>query len=41
DMLEHWIRKNRVEKIEISACGGCACCKGCGGPDMEIYRWSI
>jgi len=41
DMLEHWIRKGRVEKVEISSCSGCSCCKGCGGPDMEIYRWNI
>ncbi len=34
-MLQHWIRKQKVEYVEIKACKkGC-----CHGGDLNIYRW--
>jgi len=36
-MLEHFIRKGQVHRLEMStACGGC---QKCGESDMEIYEF--
>ncbi|MEY3220202.1 MAG: hypothetical protein RIT27_1559 [Pseudomonadota bacterium] len=35
-MLQHWVQKGQVERIELSACQK-GCCQG--GRDTEIYRW--
>jgi len=36
-MLEHWIRKGKVQHIKVDACH-----KGCcsGGTDLDVYRWT-
>jgi putative ferrous iron transport protein C len=37
-MLEHWIRKGRLRRIDAgaSACGGCC---GCAEKLPEVYEW--
>jgi hypothetical protein len=35
-MLEHWIRKGKVQHIHVEECSK-GCCQG--GHDLEIYRW--
>jgi putative ferrous iron transport protein C len=37
-MLEHWIRKGRVRKLDAGTekCGGCC---GCAEQPPEIYEW--
>ena len=36
-MLDHWVRKGRVRRLEVETgkCGSCGC--GCGQP--EVYEW--
>jgi putative ferrous iron transport protein C len=36
-MLDHWIRKDRVRRIE-AAPGRCAACCGCAD-ELEVYEW--
>ncbi|HYN39392.1 MAG TPA: FeoC-like transcriptional regulator [Rhodospirillales bacterium] len=37
-MLEHWIRKGRVRRLDAGsgACGGCC---GCADKVPEVYEW--
>jgi hypothetical protein len=37
-MLEHWIRKGRLRRIDVggSACGGCC---SCADKLPEVYEW--
>jgi len=36
-MLEHWIRKGKVEHFKKEACKN-GCCN-CSNLDLDIYRW--
>ncbi len=37
-MLDQWIRKGRLKKLEnISSCSNC--CSNCKSGHMEIYEW--
>jgi putative ferrous iron transport protein C len=36
-MLEHWIRKGKVEHLKRETCQK-GCCT-CGSVDLDIYRW--
>jgi hypothetical protein len=36
-MLDHWIRKDRVRRIE-AAPGRCGACCGCADK-LEVYEW--
>jgi Mn-dependent DtxR family transcriptional regulator len=36
-MLEHWIRKNKVRRLEGKACNK-GCCKA-ASVHLEIYEW--
>lgn len=47
-MLDHWIRKGRVKRLDFTPDCGCGCgtkrkatsCNGCGVEDsFEIYAW--
>ncbi|WP_353571025.1 FeoC-like transcriptional regulator [Candidatus Albibeggiatoa sp. nov. BB20] len=35
-LLEHWIRKGKVQHTHIDECAK-GCCRG--GSDLEVYRW--
>jgi hypothetical protein len=37
-MLEHWIRKGKIEHVKLEACKKGCCAGNC--TDLEIYRWS-
>lgn len=43
DMLERWIAKGRVERLDVTpACSRCAMrgrCAGVGDGCFELYRW--
>ncbi len=39
-MLEQWIRKGKVLKIDVQACCSKTCGKCCDGTAMEIYEWT-
>jgi putative ferrous iron transport protein C len=36
-MLDHWIRKNRVRRLEAGP-GPCGACCGCAD-QLEVYEW--
>lgn len=38
-LLEHWIRKGRVQRHQDSGCMTGSCCGGCGDDLKEIYEW--
>ena len=38
DMLQHWLRKGKIEQLQTQGCSGC---NKCDGTAMEIYRWII
>lgn len=35
-MLDVWVHKGRVRRLDSEACGGCC---GCGEGQPEIYEW--
>ena len=37
-MLDHWIRKHRVRRIESDP-GRCGACCGCADKLSEVYEW--
>lgn len=37
-MLEHWIRKGRVRRLD-AAPGKCGGCCGCASKQPEVYEW--
>jgi ferrous iron transport protein B len=39
-MLEQWIRKGRVSKMEMQASCNISCSKCCSDSAMEIYEWT-
>ncbi len=36
-MLELWVRKGKVHRVDGQRCGGCTVCPGA---DFEIYEWA-
>ena len=38
-MLDQWIRKGRVERIDINVCCGRSCCGACDAAAVECYQW--
>ncbi len=39
-MLEQWIRKGRVLKLDVQASCNKTCSKCCDASAMEIYKWT-
>ncbi|MBK8174972.1 MAG: FeoC-like transcriptional regulator [Rhodospirillales bacterium] len=39
DMLDHWIRKGRIRRIDSGNEGSCSSCCGCAKSAPEIYEW--
>jgi putative ferrous iron transport protein C len=39
DMLEIWIKKGKLRKVEDTALGGCGKCYTCKMIEDEIYEW--
>lgn len=38
-MLDHWIRKGKVQKLDYgSSCSNC--CSDCKSDHLEIYEWT-
>ncbi len=36
-MLQHWVQKNKVVHIQLSACKKGCCCQN--NQDLNLYRW--
>lgn len=38
-MLDHWIRKGRVQRHQEDPCRSDGCCGGCHDEVKEVYEW--